>query len=329
MPADKQGDQKIILIIVGLGLVTLVLSTIRAFGSFSLLVKASRVLHDRMTASVLRARIEFFDTNPLGRILNRFSADVGSNDDMLPTTMFDFLMCAFLCLGSLITTLSVLPYTLIALPPLMFYFIWVRRIYVTTTRELKRLEGLARSPIYAMLGEALGGIATMRSNDAMGYFRKKFEDVHNAHSRAFFSFIGASRWVGFRMDSIMFLFISVATFLAVLFNTQAWFPVDPSILGLSLSMLLQLSGLFQWAVRQSAEVVNLMVSVERVSEFGNLEPEAALTKPDDPKCWPKEGSIAIKDLSVRYRSVLPLSLKRVSLTIAAGERVGVVGRTGS
>jgi len=328
-PEGEQKEQNIILIIIGLGLATIVLSIVRAFGSFHLLVKASRKLHDKMTASVLRAKIQFFDTNPLGRILNMFSADVGSNDDMLPTTMFDCLMCAFLCLGSIVTTLSVLPYTFLALPPLVFYFIWVRRIYVTTTRELKRLEGLARSPIYAMLSEALVGIATIRANDALGHFRKLFENVHNNHCRAFFAFISASRWVGFRMDSIMFLFISVAAFLAVLFNTQAWFSVDPAILGLALSMLLQLSGIFQWAVRQSAEVVNLMVSVERVSEFGNLEPEATLRKPDtDPPNWPKEGSIVIKDLSVRYRSLLPLALKKVSLSISAGERVGVVGRTG-
>lgn len=282
-----------------------------------------------MTAAVLRAKIEFFDTQPLGRVLNRFSADVGSNDDMLPTTSFDFAMCFFLCLGAMITTLITLPYTLLVVPLLLWYFIWVRRIYVTTSRELKRLEGLARSPMFSMLGEALGGVATIRANGAIGYFRTKFESAHNAHTRAFFSFIASSRWVGFRMDAIMFLFISCATFLAVVFNTQEVLSVDPAILGLSLTMLLQLSGLFQWAVRQSAEVVNLMVSVERVAEYGDLPPEAALTCPEDDPSWPRQGSIEVKDLSVRYRSALPLSLKRVSFKIEAGQRIGVVGRTGS
>ena len=328
-PAEEQTSRRILGIVIGLGVVVVVLGIVRSFTSFSLLIKASRKLHDAMTAAVLRAQIEFFDTQPLGRILNRFSADVGSNDDMLPTTWFDFAMCFFLCLGALVTTLITLPYTLIAIPPLMWYFIWVRRIYVTTTRELKRLEGLARSPIYAMLGEALGGVATIRANNAVNYFRQKFEDVHNRHTRAFFSFIASSRWVGFRMDSIMFLFISCAVFLAVIFNTQNLLSVDPAILGLALTMLLQLSGLFQWAVRQSAEVVNLMVSVERVSEYGDLPPEAALTGPKDDPSWPKQGSIEVKDLSVRYRSTLPLSLKNVSFEIEAGQRIGIVGRTGS
>ena len=328
-PAEEQTSNRILGIVIGLGVVVVTLGIIRSFTSFSLLIKASRKLHDAMTAAVLRARIEFFDTQPLGRILNRFSADVGSNDDMLPTTWFDFAMCFFLCLGALVTTLITLPYTLVAIPPLMWYFLWVRKIYVTTTRELKRLEGLARSPIYAMLGEALGGVATIRANNAVDYFRQKFEDVHNRHTRAFFSFIASSRWVGFRMDSIMFLFISCATFLAVIFNTQNLLSVDPAILGLALTMLLQLSGLFQWAVRQSAEVVNLMVSVERVSEYGDLPPEAALACPKDDPSWPREGSIEVRDLSVRYRSTLPLSLKNVSFQIEAGQRIGIVGRTGS
>mmetsp|Transcript_3038 Transcript_3038/g.8791 ORF Transcript_3038/g.8791 Transcript_3038/m.8791 type:complete len:1373 (-) Transcript_3038:1207-5325(-) len=328
-PANEQTSRQILGIVIGLGLCVVTLAIVRAFSSFSLLIKASRKLHDTMTVAVLRARIEFFDTQPLGRILNRFSADVGSNDDMLPTTSFDFAMCFFLCLGAMITTLITLPYTFLAVPPLLWYFIWVRRIYVTTTRELKRLEGLARSPMFAMLGEALGGVATMRANGATDYFRTKFENAHNAHTRAFFSFIASSRWVGFRMDAIMTLFISCATFLAVIFNTQGLLSVDPAILGLALTMLLQLSGLFQWAVRQSAEVVNLMVSVERVSEYGDLPPEAALTCPEDDPGWPRQGSIEVKDLSVRYRSKLPLSLKNVSFKIESGQRIGVVGRTGS
>lgn len=115
----------------------------------------------------------------LFRILNRFSSDVGSNDDLLPTTLFDFLVIAFLVLGSLVSAVTVLPVTLVAIPPLVWYFIRVRRIFVTTSRELKRIEGLARSPIFAMLSESLSGIATIRSNDALDYFKKKFREVHD------------------------------------------------------------------------------------------------------------------------------------------------------
>lgn len=252
---------------------------------------------------------------------------------MLPPTLFDFFMLSFMVLGAVATTVSTLPFVLIALPFLAWYFISVRSTFVTSSRELKRLEGLCRSPIFAMLSESLGGIATIRSNESVKFFRSKFEQVHDKHTRTFFSFIAASRWVGFRMDSLVFLLLSVVSFLSVLFNEQGWFDVDPAILGLSLSMLLQLAGLFQWCIRQSAEVVNQMVSVERVLQFSNVESEAPLQQDIDKELlergWPEKGSVTFDEISVRYRASLPLALQKISFTIPQGARVGIVGRTGA
>ena len=333
LPVAEQDDWNIVGLVIGLGCLVIVLALFRAFISFHLTIKASQRLHDRMAEAVLRAKIQFFDTNPLGRILNRFSADVGITDDQLPPTLFDFFMLAFIVLGALVTTISTLPFVLLALPFLGWYFWYVRNVFVTSSRELKRLEGLARSPIFAMLSESLGGIATIRSNGALDFFRSKFQAVHDAHTRSFFSFIAASRWVGFRMDSLVFLFLAAVSFLSVLFNEQGWFSVDPAILGLSLSMLLQLTGLFQWCIRQSAEVVNQMVSVERVLAFGKVEPEAPLELEGDRELletgWPSQGSIQVEELSVRYRDSLPLALQEISFSIPQGARVGVVGRTGA
>lgn len=330
--ASEQKEWDILGTVIGLSLSVLALSCFRALLCFELTIGASRRLHDEMAEAVLRAKISFFDTNPLGRILNRFSADVGSSDDMLPATLFDFTTILFIVIGAVVTTVTVLPFALLTLPPLIWYFTSVRRIFVSSTRELKRLEGLARSPIFAMLSECLSGIATIRANDSVHHFVSKFENAHNAHTRAFFSFIGASRWVGFRMDFLMFLLMSMVSFMAVLFQQQGWFSIDPAILGLSISMLLQLAGMFQWCIRQSAEVVNQMVSVERVLGYGKLEPEAPLELDSDKlleTSWPNNGAINFSDLAVRYRPALPRSLDGVSFRIPSGSRVGIVGRTGS
>lgn len=265
--------------------------------------------------------------------MNRFSADVGITDDQLPHTLYDFSMLAFIVLGAVVTTVSTLPFVLVAIPLLGWYFASARKVFVVSSRELKRLEGLARSPIFAMLGESLNGIATIRPNAAISFFKEKFRVAHDAHTRSFFSFIASSRWVGFRMDSLLFIFVAIVSFLSVLFHERKWFDVDPAILGLSLSVLLQLASLFQWCVRQSAEVVNQMVSVERVLAFKDLESEADLRKPTDQKLvssgWPQKGSIDVQTLSIRYRPSLPLALDNVSFSIPAGSRVGIVGRTGS
>ena len=150
-PAEEQKSWDILGLVIGLSATVVFLAIFRAMLSLELTVKASQRLHDRMAEAVIRSKIEFFDTNPLGRILNRFSADVGSNDDQLPTTLFDFWVISFIVFGAIATTVSVLPFTLLAFPPLVWYFLSVRRTFVTSTRELKRLEGLARSPIFAML----------------------------------------------------------------------------------------------------------------------------------------------------------------------------------
>lgn len=139
----------------------------------------------------------------MGRVLNRFSADVGSNDDMLPQTLFDFSVILFIVIGAVSTTLITLPFVLVVMPPLVYYFIVVRKIFVTSTRELKRLEGVARSPIFTMMNESLNGIATIRANNAKEYFMKKFEGVHDAHTRAFFSFIASSVRNLVRLDRIV------------------------------------------------------------------------------------------------------------------------------
>ena len=204
---ERQDDLDIMLLVVGLALLVVILALLRAFFSLELAVLASKRLHDRMAEAVLRAKIAFFDTNPLGRILNRFSADVGIADDLLPQTLFDFIVIFCVVIGSLFTAVSTLPYTLAAIPPLAWYFMNVRRTFVTSTRELKRLEGLARSPIFAMLSEALSGIATIRANESIQFFKSKFEEMHDGHTRAFFAFLSASRWVGFRMDSIVVMFL--------------------------------------------------------------------------------------------------------------------------
>ena len=250
-PKEQQDSWDILGQVVGIGALVIVLALFRAKLSFNLAVKASQRLHDEMTLAILRSKIEFFDTNPLGRILNRFSADVGSNDDLLPQTLFDTVVLAFMTIGTIVTTMVVLPVALLTIPPLVWYFLSVRRVFVTSSRELKRLEGQARSPIFAMLSESLSGISTIRANGTQDFFQKKFEEAHDGHTRAFFSFIASSRWVGFRMDSLMFLLMAMVSFLAVSFQNLGWFDVDPAILGLSISMLLQLAGVFQWCIRQS------------------------------------------------------------------------------
>lgn len=309
----------------------LVLACIRSLVLFFFTLKASLNLHDIMTLSVLRAKIEFFDTNPLGRILNRFSADVGSNDDHLPAALNDTFSIGFIVLGAVVTAAYMMPFMLIVIPFILCYFCWLRHRFVSASRELKRLESMARSPVYSMMSESINGIASIRANGAVDYFRERFAVAQNIHSRTFFSFVACTRWLNFRLEFLFFCLLSLASLLAVLFHTNKWFNVDPPILGVSLTLLLQLSGLLQLAVRQSCEAANQMVAVERVAAYGKLEPEAPLETEYDKLVgsWPTVGCIDVRNLKVRYRASLPPALADISFHATGGQRVGVVGRSGA
>jgi ATP-binding cassette, subfamily C (CFTR/MRP), member 4 len=331
-PFDDQSSPNFVVAIVLLGVTVIVLSFVRSVVAFNRAIRASRNLHDSMTLAVLRAKIEFFDTNPLGRILNRFSSDIGSNDDQLPTSLNDTVSIGFIVVGAIASAAAVMPFILIAVPPIFCYFFRIRRMFIGASRELKRFEGMARSPIYGMMSESINGISSIRANGAVEYFQTQFAEVQNAHSRAFFSFIACTRWINFRMEAIQICLLSVASLLAVFFHAMNWFYLDPTILGLSLTLLLQLSGLLQWAVRQSCEVISQMVAVERVAAYSKLEPEAPLETEADAlldASWPTHGAIAVDDLTVRYRETLQPALSGLTFDAKGGLRIGVVGRTGS
>mmetsp|Transcript_14515 Transcript_14515/g.21627 ORF Transcript_14515/g.21627 Transcript_14515/m.21627 type:complete len:993 (-) Transcript_14515:9-2987(-) len=329
--SDHQNLPKWFILILSLTAAVIILSILRAIFSFYLFIQAAQRLHDRMLQSVLRAKIEFFDTNPLGRILNRFSADVGILDETFPLTIYDFVVGLFVVLGGMITAGVVLPFILLCVPPLLWAFFMLRKIFVTTSRELKRIEGMSRSPIFATLSETLGGIATIRSNSKVEYFKEKFEIFQNSHTRAYFAFVCTSRWFAFQLDVLAFSLLAAASFLAVLFHDRKWFLVDPAVLGLALTLLIQISTTnFPWIVRQSAEVCNQMVSVERILDYGDLESELygeTHTK-DDHANWPKDGSVIVSNLTTRYRLNLPVVLSGVSFRIESGQKIGVVGRSG-
>lgn len=175
-------------------------------------------------------------------------------------------------------------------------------------------------------GEVLNGIVTIRSNDKSMYFSDIFEQYHDKHTRASFAFVFTSRWFAFQMDLLSWVLMACASILAVVFQVQNLWDVNPSVLGLALTLLIQISTTnLPWIVRQSAEVTNQMVSVERINEYGKLAPEAALATEFDTqnKNWPIDASIRVTDLSVRYREDLPLCLSNISFSIESGSRLAI------
>ncbi|XP_040847172.1 ATP-binding cassette sub-family C member 4 isoform X2 [Ochotona curzoniae] len=310
----------------GLTVATVLFGIARSLLVFYVLVNSSQNLHNKMFESILRAPVLFFDRNPIGRILNRFSKDIGHMDDLLPLTFLDFIQTFLQVVGVVAVAAAVIPWILIPLVPLSIIFVFLRRYFLETSRDVKRLESTTRSPVFSHLSSSLQGLWTIRAYRAENRFQELFDAYQDLHSEAWFLFLTTSRWFAVRLDAICAIFIIIVAFGSlILANT-----LDAGQVGLALSYALTLMGMFQWCVRQSAEVENMMISVERVVEYTDLEKEAPWeSQKRPPPAWPQEGVIIFDNVNFTYSLDGPLVLKHLTALIKAREKVGIVGRTGA
>ncbi|MCJ8729846.1 hypothetical protein PDJAM_G00111100 [Pangasius djambal] len=309
----------------GLTVATLLFGFTRSLMMFNALVCSAQMLHNRMFNCIIRTPVRFFDINPIGRILNRFSKDIGHIDSMLPWTFVDFIQVFLQIVGVIAVATSVIPWILIPVLPLLIVFLFLRRYFLQTSRDIKRLEATTRSPVFSHLSSTLHGLSTIRAFKAEERFQQTFDSHQDLHSEACFLFLTTSRWFAVRLDGMCSVFVTITAFGCLLLRNS----LEAGTVGLALSYAVTLMGMFQWGVRQSAEVENLMTSVERVVEYTELENEAAWETRKPPPEWPSQGLITFDQVNFSYSSNGPLVLKNLTAMFRPKEKVGIVGRTGA
>uniref|UniRef100_A0A8D1KJC2 ABC transmembrane type-1 domain-containing protein n=1 Tax=Sus scrofa TaxID=9823 RepID=A0A8D1KJC2_PIG len=298
----------------------------RSLLMFYVLVNSSQTLHKQMLESVLRAPVLFFDRNPTGRILNRFSKDTGHMDDLLPQIIQDFVQTFLLVMGVVGIMVVVIPWTAILLIPFGIIFFVLRRYFLETSRDVKRLECATRSPVFSHLASSLQGRWTIRAFKAQQRFQELFDAHQDLHSEAWFLFLTTSRWFALCLDAVCAIFVIVVAF-ASLFLAET---LNVGQVGLVLSLALTFTVMVPRCVRQSAEAETMMISVERVTKYTDLEKEAPWEyKHHPPPSWPQQGDIDFSNVSFRYSSDGPLVLKDLIPLIDLRKKVGIVGRTGA
>ncbi|KAH6849996.1 ABC transporter type 1, transmembrane domain-containing protein [Chaetomium sp. MPI-CAGE-AT-0009] len=293
-------------------------------------IEASRKLHEKMATAIFRSPMSFFDVTPAGRILNRFSSDIYRVDEVLARTfnmLFNNLAKSAFTL--VVISVTVPPFTALIVP-LGLMYIWIQRYYLRSSRELKRLDSVSRSPIYAHFQESLGGISTIRAYRQQDRFELENEWRVDANLRAYFPSISANRWLAVRLEFIGAIVILAAAGLAVIAVANGT-KISDGMVGLALSYGLQITTSLNWIVRQTVEVETNIVSVERVLEYARLPSEAPeiIHRSRPAVSWPSRGEVEFKNYSARYREGLDLVLKNINLDIKSHEKIGVVGRTGA
>ncbi|KAL9971696.1 hypothetical protein ACROYT_G017896 [Oculina patagonica] len=191
------------------------LSVIRAAVFLNVLINSSKHLHNSMLSAVLKAPVLFFDTNPVGRVLNRFSRDIGIMDELLPDTFLDALQLVLFCIGAVVLPSILNPWIMLPATPLIILFIWIGRYYLTTSRDLRRLEGVNRSPVLSHFSDTLMGLVTIRAYKKEDDLLKALYRYQDDHNRTWFSILSTMRWLGVRLDVICVTFVAFVVFLAI------------------------------------------------------------------------------------------------------------------
>ena len=346
-----------------------VVSVVRTFFFGFFTINASSALHDAMFEAVIASPLRFFEQVPLGRVMNRFSKDLDYCDDLLPRTLFDFLQLVLMILGSLALLVYAIPWFAIALPFAFAVFAYLIHAFMPSSRYMKRIEGMSRSPSMNTFQTVVGGLTTLRVYGRLDFFQAAFFSASDVTTNALLHAQCTQRWMGLRMDWVSVFWVLAAAFLAVGMMED----MGPSLVGLCLSQSVQVTGMLQFAIRMAAETENLMTSAERLDEYGSLPAEAnagtllpgaaavAIAPPKDdaadssaaaadvgaataavpmppsqaaassvPASWPEGCDIAVRGLTMAYESNPDAPVLRdLHFTIRAGQRVAVVGRTGA
>lgn len=291
-------------------------------------LKASSQLHDKVFHKVSRATMAFFDTTPTGRILNRFSKDLDEIDVHLPFNIDSASLNIVRILISIGMVAAVFPWFLIGLAPLIVIFALINRVFNRSSRQLKRMDGVTRSPIYSHLTATVQGLSTLHAYNKMAEFNAVLKELLDKNTRPFFMFFSAQRWLAVRLDLLTICIVTIAGLMVVLIKGT----LPPAFLGLVLTYSIRMTTLLQFTVRQVAETEARFTSVERISYYIRSVPSEAEPEIPDKKPapnWPDGGAIRLSGIKMRYRDGLPLVLNDINCEIRSCEKIGIVGRTGS
>ncbi|KAK9244743.1 P-loop containing nucleoside triphosphate hydrolase protein [Lipomyces tetrasporus] len=292
-------------------------------------IQAARKLHNQMAEAVVRSPMSFFDTTPIGRVINRFTTDIYRVDEVLTRVFSMFFNNTIRVCFTLIVISTTTPAFMILILPLTGLYLYYQRYYLRTSRELKRLDSVSRSPIYAHFQESLSGLSTIRAFRQIDRFNNVNEHHVDYNLRANFPSVSANRWLSVRLEFIGSVIIFAAAGLSIISVSSGG--VRAGLVGLAMSYALQITQSLSWIVRMTVEVEVNVVSVERILEYSRLPSEAPAIIPNrrPPAAWPTAGEVVFEHYSTRYRQGLDLVLKDVNLHIKPREKVGIVGRTGA
>lgn len=293
-------------------------------------INGSKYFHDSMAKSVLRSPMSFFETTPVGRILNRFTEDINVIDNQLIrniTYFATFLFRAVTVFGVVIYNLPLMAFVIASL---LFFYDSFRRYFIPASRELKRLRSARKSPVFSHLQESVSGIDTIVAYGQESRFAHKA--LHNLNLLISVDQINVhcNRWLSMRLQGLSAVVVYFCTLL-ILTSLNSSHPIGPGLVGFMMTYILDVTSTLNAIVRTYAEIETKSITIERLVEYCSLKSEADMivegNRPLD--TWPQNGAIEFKNYETKYRENLDPVLRDISVSIKPAEKIGIVGRTGA
>ncbi|KAK4197758.1 hypothetical protein QBC40DRAFT_267351 [Triangularia verruculosa] len=300
----------------------LLVQIMRVLTFFLIGMKASRALFQNMTHAILRAPLRWIDTVPAGRILNRFTSDMFIVDRRLSNQAFTLIRTVLFLLVIIATSLSVSVYVIFFGILLFILYVRVSMAYIDAAREVKRINSVSHSPIYDQFSSVLSGLSTIRAFDRTEFYMNRMFSLIDNSSKASWALQLSGRWMAVRMGVLGALFVAVVA------NAVAVSGTNAALAGFSLAFALRYTNALTSVLQALTSVELGFNACERVLEYAEIETEPEGGK-DVAAAWPTEGKIEVQNLTVKYADDLPPVLKQLNFNVGAGERVGIVGRTGA
>ncbi|KAG9065094.1 Canalicular multispecific organic anion transporter 2 [Linnemannia hyalina] len=289
-------------------------------------IRASELLHRDFLTKIMHLPMSFFDTTPLGRVLNRFSSDFASIDDRLPNKFFDANYFLVTVAGTFMLIIYTAPQFLIVLPVLVAAYYGIQVCFLRISQVVTRMYSVSKSPVYQHFNESLNGVSTIRAMAVQERFIEANGARMDRMANSFMGTMTSKRWVEVQLRLLSTFVLLFAALFAVLGRER----LDPSLVGLTISFAMSITEEITSLVRIGCDFQNHLVAVERVIEYTDLKTEAPEhTNVVLPPNWPSQGHIRFKNYSTRYRDGLDLVLKNISLEILPAQKIGIVGRTGA
>ncbi|KAF8929241.1 Multidrug resistance-associated protein 1 [Dissophora ornata] len=289
-------------------------------------IRAAEIIHARLLSKIFRLPIAFFDTTPLGRIINRFSSDMLAVDIRIPNKTLDVLLFGISVSSTLLLIVFTTHSFITVLPFLLLAYWGVMVSFLGVSRTLARIYSVTKSPVYQHFNESLGGISTIRAMRIDDQFVQANAALADRMSNTLLCNMSSRRWLDVQLRMLSTTVLLCVALFAVLGRES----MDPSLVGLTLSFATTITEEVTTLVRNFCDLQNQVVAMERVLEYTDLKNEAPeKTDLALPPNWPSHGRISFKNYSTRYRQGLDLVIKNIDLEIAPAEKVGIVGRTGA